>query len=137
MAAVAEEAEVAEVAEVAAADMMRGRRATRSGFPVVEEFGRLSSKWRTSIEALTVQFDRAHQDMKDTIHKRLDLAQRVYVAARSADPESSSGVADDENVRFLMAYLIRDLRDSYSTAESVVGGFGPEAHLPVAAVPVA
>jgi hypothetical protein len=89
---------------------------------IVQEFGRVSTGWRTAIDELTGRFDCAHQDLKETIQRRLDLTQKVYVAARSWGPDTESET--DDNLRFLMAYLIRDLREAYETAASVVGGSG-------------
>lgn len=87
---------------------------------LVQEFGALSGRWRVAIEELTDRFDGAHQGLKETIQHRLDLTQRVYVAARAWSPSSEPAV--DEGLRFLMAYLIRDLREAYETAETTVSG---------------
>jgi len=85
---------------------------------LIQEFGALSGRWRGAIEELTDRFDGAHQGLKETIRHRLDLTERVYVAARAWSPAPES--EGDEDLRFLMAYLIRDLREAYETAETTV-----------------
>jgi len=93
---------------------------------VVREFGRLSTEWRKATEAFTDRFDGHHQDLKDRIQSRIDLTRMVYAAARSPDAR----LEVDDNLRFLMAYLLRDLRRAYEAAEAVAGGVPGEAGQP-------
>ena len=85
-------------------------------------FERLSSSlqgWRARIDELMVQLDLATLDGRDEVHKKVDIAQNVYLAAHSklsdARADARSSLASLEEG---LGQLLRDLGRVYEEAEA-------------------
>jgi hypothetical protein len=87
----------------------------------IEQMGRLLDEWRAKIDELMVQIDLANLDLRDELRKRLDVAQNVYLAARSRLLEARRDA--DSNLSSMRAgldQLLRDLGAAYASAEAVI-----------------
>ncbi len=88
---------------------------------IIDQISRTLDEWRTRIDELMVQLDLADLDVREEIRKRVDIAQNVYLAARSqlsdARRDANSNLSP---IRQGLEQLLRDLRHAYEAAEAVV-----------------
>jgi hypothetical protein len=94
---------------------------TETEHDTVEKLGYVLDEWRARTDELLVQFDLAAHNIRDEVHKRLEVAQNVYLAARSQlgavrhDADSNLNSA-----REAVEQLIHDLRRVCDAMEAVV-----------------
>ena len=87
----------------------------------VARISRNLDEWRARIDELIVHADLASLDIRETVRKRLEITENVYLAARSRLSDAhrdakSSAVSLHQG----LDQLLRDLRQAYESAEAVV-----------------
>jgi hypothetical protein len=77
--------------------------------------------WRTRIDELLVQADLARHEVRDRIRRDVDLAENVYLAARSrlSDARRDAHV-EVKTVRSGSERLVRDLQRAFAAAEAAL-----------------
>jgi hypothetical protein len=87
----------------------------------VEKLGHALDEWRTRVDELLVQFDLGASNVRDEVRKRLEVAENVYLAARSqlanARHDASSNL---DSARQGVEQVIADLRRAMEAMEAVV-----------------
>jgi hypothetical protein len=88
---------------------------------VVEKLAHTIDEWRARADELLVQLDLAALNVHDEVHKRLEVAENVYLTARSP----LAGARDDvsTNVNLVgrgMEQLVTDLRQACTAVDTVV-----------------
>jgi hypothetical protein len=94
---------------------------------VFERIDETLDEWRGRIDELKVQLDLAAKDARDELRTRIDVAENVYLAARSglADARNDAG-SDADAARRSLDRLLRDLKDAFDAAVAVVRRSGHE-----------
>ena len=84
---------------------------------VVEVRGPTLNGWRTQVDELLVQADLAGHEVRDRVRRQVDLAENVYLAARSrlADARRDTHV-EVKTVRGGTERLVRDLQRAFEAA---------------------
>ena len=88
---------------------------------VVARITRALDEWRTRIDELIVQADLASLDVREEARTRLDVAENVYLAARSRLSEAHRDAGSSATSLLQgLEQLVHDLRQAYESAEAVV-----------------
>jgi hypothetical protein len=87
----------------------------------VEKLAHAVDEWREHVDELLVHLDLAALNVHDEVHKRLEVAQNVYLAARSQLAGARVDVKTNLNsARQGMEQLIADLRRACVAVDVVV-----------------
>lgn len=87
----------------------------------VEKLAHTVDEWRARVDELLVQLDLAALNVHDEVHKRLEVAENVYLAARSQLTSARDDLSTNLKLaRRGMEQLIADLRRACDAVDTVV-----------------
>lgn len=87
----------------------------------IEQIGRALDGWRSKIDELLVQVDLGNLDIRDEVRRRLDVAENVYLAARSRLSDARQDVDINlGDLRSTLEKLLTDLGAAFESAEAVL-----------------
>jgi hypothetical protein len=87
----------------------------------VEMLSGTLNSWRARIDELLVQADLAGHEVRDRVRKHVDIAENVYLAARSRLSDARRDAHEDvKTVRSGTERLVSDLQQAFEAAEAAL-----------------
>jgi len=94
---------------------------TETEHDTIEKLGHALDEWRARIDELLVQFDLGASNVRDEVRKRLEVAENIYLAARSQLADARHDASSNlDSARQGVEQVIGDLRRAMEAMEAVV-----------------